>query len=155
VSIPHSANTSLTAEPTAPAIRLPTDDIRRALDRAVQRGWTEHTRRVARVAFLLAADTVAGLLGIDAVLDTWWLVSNDGLRPVPNGIPLVAMVLCIQPLALRVTGAYNGGRKRCSLTLIGGAMLMAALIGWTQSRLFGEISATVPNKTAYVYSAAL
>src|SRR4051794_33697726 len=112
----HHGNSSLAVEPIAPGIRLPTDDIRRALDRAVARGWTEHSRRIARVIFLLVADTLAGLAGVAIVLQTWWLVSNDGLRPTPNGIPLVAMVFCIQPLALRVTGAYGGGRTRWSLT---------------------------------------
>jgi exopolysaccharide biosynthesis polyprenyl glycosylphosphotransferase len=151
----NGAQSVLTAEQVASGIRLPDRDVRKALDDSVFRGWTEHTRRLTRVVCLLAADTLAGLIGVATVINTWGLVSNEGVRPVPNAIPLIAMVCCIQPLALRVTGAYGGGRARASLERIVSAMIIAGLIGWIQARLFGELSPNLPNKTAYVYSASL
>jgi exopolysaccharide biosynthesis polyprenyl glycosylphosphotransferase len=98
---------------------------------------------------------MAGLAGVAAVINTWWLVSADGLRPVPNAIPLIAMVCCIQPLALRVTGAYGTGRARISLGRVVGGMVIAGLVGWIQAQLFGQMTPDLPNKTAYVYSVAL
>jgi exopolysaccharide biosynthesis polyprenyl glycosylphosphotransferase len=151
----NTAQSVLTAEQVASGIRLPDRDVRKALDESVFRGWTEHTRRLTRVVCLLAADTLAGLIGVATVINTWGLVSNEGARPVPKAIPLIAMVCCIQPLALRVTGAYGGGRARASIERIFSAMVIAGLIGWIQARLFGELSPNLPNKTAYVYSAAL
>ncbi len=134
---------------------LPDRDVRTALDEAVRRGWTEHTRRAARVAALLIADTLAGLIGVVLTLKTWEIVSAGGVRPLPNPIPLIAMVFCIQPLALRVTGAYGGGRQRVSLERIAAGLIVAALAGWIQARLFGHMTPDLPNKTAYLYSAAL
>jgi exopolysaccharide biosynthesis polyprenyl glycosylphosphotransferase len=134
---------------------LPKRDVRRALDAAVRRGWTEATRRAARIVCLLLMDTLAGIVGIATVTATWWLVDANGARPLPNTIPLLAMVFCIQPLALRATGAYGGGAARASLFRVGGAMLIAAVIGWIQAQLFGRVSPDLPNKTAYLYSAAL
>jgi len=56
-------------------------------------------------ATLLAASFGASAqkttLTVYTALETWSVVSNGGLRPVPNEIPLLAMVFCIQPLALR------------------------------------------------------
>ena len=135
--------------------QLPKSDVRRALDVAVRRGWTEATRRGARVVLLLLMDTLAGLAAIATVTATWWLVDANGLRPVPNTIPLIAMVFCIQPLALRATGAYGGGHSRTSLLRVGGAMLIAAVAGWIQAQLFGRNTPDLPNKTAYLYSAAV
>ncbi len=134
---------------------LPDRDVRTALDEAVRRGWTEHTRRAARVAALLIADTLAGLIGVALTLKTWEFVSAGGIRPLPNPAPLVAMVFCIQPLALLVTGTYGGGRSRISLARIAAGVMVAALVGWIQARLFQGLSPDLPNKTAYLYSAAL
>jgi exopolysaccharide biosynthesis polyprenyl glycosylphosphotransferase len=137
------------------ASHLPKSDVRRALDAAVRRGWNEATRRGARAAWLLLMDTFAGLAGVATVTATWWLVDRNGLRPVPDTLPLLAMVFCIQPLALRATGAYGGGNARASLGRVGGAMLIAATVGWIQAQLFGRISPDLPNKTAYLYSAVV
>jgi exopolysaccharide biosynthesis polyprenyl glycosylphosphotransferase len=100
-------------------------------------------------------DTLAGVAGVATVIQTWWAVDNGGLRPLPNAVPLLAMVFCIQPLALRATGAYGGDHARMRLGRLAGAMSLAALIGWIQARLFGQISPHLPNKTAYVYAAVL
>ena len=134
---------------------LPKSDVRWALDAAVRRGWSEATRRASRVACLLLMDTFAGLGGLATVTSTWWLVDRNGLRPVPDTLPLIAMVFCIQPLALRATGAYSGGTARASLGRVGGAMFIAATIGWIQAQLFGRVSPELPNKTAFLYSAAV
>jgi exopolysaccharide biosynthesis polyprenyl glycosylphosphotransferase len=143
------------SEPTTDGIDPPAGDIRTALDAAVRRSWSEQSRRVARVLSLLFVDTVAGLAAVAVVRNTWWLVSGGGARPVPDTIPLVAMICCIQPLALRATGAYGGGRSRMSGGRIALAILLAGLAGWIQTRLFGQITPALPNKTAYVYSVAL
>ena len=134
---------------------LPKSDVRRALDAAVRRGWSEATRRAARISCLLVIDTLAGLASIATVTATWWLVDKNGLRPVPDNIPLIAMVFCIQPLALRATGAYGAGGARTSLGRVGGGMLIAAAVGWVQAQLFGRNTPDLPNKTAYLYSAAV
>jgi exopolysaccharide biosynthesis polyprenyl glycosylphosphotransferase len=142
-------------EAQAPDFVLPKRDVREALDAAVKRGWSENARRVIRIACLLANDTVAGLAGIATVVSTWWLMDAGGLRPAPNTIPLLAMVFCIQPLALRATGAYSGGLARVSLGRVAGGLIIAAFVGWAQVQLFGRISPDLPNKTAYLYSATL
>jgi exopolysaccharide biosynthesis polyprenyl glycosylphosphotransferase len=142
-------------EASAPDVRLPKGDVRRALDASVRRGWTEHTRRAVRVAFLLVSDTMAGLAGVATVIGTWSLVDAGGLKPVPSFIPLAAMVLCIQPLALRATGAYGGGRARISLGRVAGALVIATFVGWIQAHLFGGMTPDLPNKTAYLYAAGL
>src|SRR5690606_17222161 len=85
----------------------------------------------------------------------WSLVSDSGSRPVPDPAPLLAMVVCVMPLALRVTGAYNGGRKRTDPVRLSLGVAIAALIGWGQALMFNESSAPWPNKTAYLYSAGL
>lgn len=134
------------------AVLLPDHDIRQSLDEAVRRGWTEHTRHVARGVALVIADTAAGFLGIAFVLNTWWLVSNGGLRPLPNPIPLLAMVCCIQPLALCATGTYGGGRARVSAERIVAGIAISIVAGWIQAHLFGRIAPDLPDKTAYLYS---
>lgn len=149
------AGSLLTPAQRAAGVKLPDRDIRTALDDAVRRGWSENTRRAARVLALLALDTIAGLIGVAIALETWGLVSNQGLRPLPNPVPLIAMVCCLQPLALRVTGAYGGGKSRVSLERIVGGVALAALVGWLQAHLFGQMTRDLPNKTAFVYSAAL
>jgi exopolysaccharide biosynthesis polyprenyl glycosylphosphotransferase len=150
-----ASSSLLTPMQVEAGVRLPDHDVRTELDEAVRRGWTEHTRRIARVVILLALDTTAGLVGIAAVLSSWALVSAGGARPVPNPVPLIAMVCCIQPLALRVTGTYGGGSSRISLERIAAGMAIAAVVGWIQAHLFGHLSPNLPNKTAYIYSAAV
>jgi exopolysaccharide biosynthesis polyprenyl glycosylphosphotransferase len=135
-------------------VQLPQRDIRAALDESVFRGWSEMSRRAARVCVLLGVDTVAGLLGLLTALETWEFVSNDGTRPLPRAIPLIAMVCCIQPLALNLAGAYGAGRARRSLERIAAGVALSALFGWVQARLFGQMTPDLPNKTAYLYSAA-
>src|SRR6185503_6803870 len=66
-----------------------------------------------------------------------------------------AMVCCIQPLALHVTGAYGGANARRSLERIAAGVAISALVGWVQAQLFGEGTPDIPNKTAYLYSGAL
>jgi exopolysaccharide biosynthesis polyprenyl glycosylphosphotransferase len=141
-------------EAQAPDFVLPKRDVREALDAAVKRGWSENARRGIRIAALLANDTLAGLAGIATVIATWDLVDAGGLRPVPNAIPLLAMVFCIQPLALRATGAYGGGRNRVSLGRVTGGLLIAAIVGWIQAQLYGRVTPDLPNKVAFLYSAA-
>jgi exopolysaccharide biosynthesis polyprenyl glycosylphosphotransferase len=136
-------------------VRLPEDDVRGWHDERALRGWSEMSRRAARIYLLLALDTVAGLLAVVAAIKTWSVVSANGLRPVPSAVPLIAMVCCIQPLALHVTGAYGGGKARRSLERIAAGIAITALIGWVQAQLFGEGTADVPNKTAYLYTGAL
>jgi exopolysaccharide biosynthesis polyprenyl glycosylphosphotransferase len=82
-------------------------------------------------------------------------VSNHGLRPVPRVVPLIAMVFCIQPLALSAAGAYGRGNAARSLFRIGLGLLMTAVAGWIQARLFGQMTPDLPNKTAYLYCAVL
>ena len=152
-------STELSAIPSNPSlgrpVELPQHDVLIALDQSVLRGWSEMSRRVARIGVLLSLDTLAGLAGVITALLSWDVVSNAGLRPLPRAIPLIAMVLCIQPLALRVTGSYGSGKARRSLERIAAGVVLSAFIGWVQARLFGEIEPDLPNKTAYLYSAAL
>ena len=136
-------------------VRLPEDDVRTWHDERALRGWSEMSRRAARIYLLLALDTIAGLAAVVAAIKTWSVVSNNGLRPVPSAVPLIAMVCCIQPLALHVTGAYGGAKARRSLERIAAGVAISALVGWVQAQLFGEGTPDIPNKTAFVYSGAL
>ena len=134
-------------------VQLPDADVRTRFNERAFRNWTESSRRVARVAVLAGSDVAAGLLGILLVQGTWELVSGGGLRPLPDRVPLVAMVFCLQPLALRVTGAYAGGRARSDLVKLAAGVGIAAFLGWVQARLFGREVPELPNKAAYLYSA--
>jgi exopolysaccharide biosynthesis polyprenyl glycosylphosphotransferase len=144
--------TSAGALASAKAIQLPTVDVRTRLNEQAFRGWTESTRRIARDLALFATDSLAGILAVWAVQNTWNLVSAGGRRPLPDEIPLIAMVFCLMPLALRVTGAYAGGKARTDVLKIAGGIAVAAFLGWVQARLFGREVPTLPNKAAYVYS---
>ena len=84
--------------------------------------WNEVRRRTVRIGILVSSDTIAGLLGVQVALTSWAFVSNHGLRPLPRIVPLLAMVFCIQPLALAAAGAMRGGRAK-SLARIGLALL--------------------------------
>src|SRR5687767_3041488 len=94
------------AAAVSPRVQLPVADIRTRLNERAIRGWTESSRRLARGLALFATDSAAGVLGVLTVQDTWAVVSGGGRRPLPDEIPLLAMVFCLQPLALRVSGAY-------------------------------------------------
>src|SRR5690606_612373 len=94
------------------SIVLPQRDNRYWLDERARHHRAEWRRRVFRCAVLLVSDLAAGAAGVFTAVATWSLVSDSGSRPVPDPAPLLAMVVCVMPLALRVTGAYNGGRKR-------------------------------------------
>ena len=152
----------LSTEPSAIAsdrllgqlVELPQHDVRIALDQSVLRGWSEMSRRVGRIGVLLLFDSLAGLAGVATALLSWDVVSNEGMRPLPRAIPLIAMVFCIQPLALRLVGSYGGGKAR-SLERIAAGVVVTAFIGWLQAQLFGQVAPDLPNKTAYLYSAAL
>ena len=139
--------------PVRADVQLPQADVRTRFNERAFRNWTESSRRVARIAVLIASDTAAGLLGVLLVQITWELVSGGGRRPLPEMVPLLAMVFCLQPLALRVTGAYAGGKTRTDLVKIAGGITIAAILGWIQAQLFGRETPTLPNKAAYVYSA--
>ena len=134
-------------------VELPDADVRTKFNERAFRNWTESSRRIARVAVLAASDAAAGLAGVAIVQRTWEIVSGGGLRPVPDHVPLLAMVFCLQPLALRITGAYSGGRARADLLKIAGGIAIAAFLGWVQARLFGREVPELPNKAAYLYSA--
>jgi FlaA1/EpsC-like NDP-sugar epimerase len=136
-------------------VQLPTVDVRSGLDERAFRGWTESSRRVGRVAALFVTDGIAGVLAIGAVLRTWELVSAGGTRPLPDYVPLVALVFCLLPLALWACGAYRGGKARVDLVKIAGGVMIAAFLGWVQAQLFGRETPDLPNKTAYLYSAAV
>jgi exopolysaccharide biosynthesis polyprenyl glycosylphosphotransferase len=133
---------------------LPATDVRKWLDERAVRAWTEWARELSRLLGLFVSDTVAGLAGVYTALETWSVVSNGGVRPLPNEIPLLAMVLCIQPLALKAVGAYRGGRARTQFLRIASGIALAALLGWFQARLFVFVP-PLPDKAAYVYSAVL
>jgi exopolysaccharide biosynthesis polyprenyl glycosylphosphotransferase len=136
------------------ALPLPATDVRKWLDERAVRAWTEWARELSRLLGLFVSDTVAGLAGVYTALETWSVVSNGGVRPLPNEIPLLAMVFCIQPLALKAVGAYRGGRPRTQFLRIAGGIALAALLGWFQARLFVFVP-PLPDKAAYVYSAVL
>lgn len=137
------------------SIVLPQRDNRYWLDERARHHRAEWRRRVFRCAVLLVSDLAAGAAGVFTAIATWSLVSDSGSRPVPDPAPLLAMVVCVMPLALRVTGAYNGGRKRTDPVRLSLGVAIAALIGWGQALMFNESSAPWPNKTAYLYSAGL
>jgi exopolysaccharide biosynthesis polyprenyl glycosylphosphotransferase len=141
----------LTALPEG--IALPSADVRERFNERAFRNWTESSRRAARMVALVATDVAAGLLGVGLVLLTWQLVSGGGRRPVPDEVPLLAMVFCLQPLALRATGAYSGGRVPADFVRIAAGIAIAALLGWVQGRLFGRDEFDLPNKAAYLYAA--
>jgi exopolysaccharide biosynthesis polyprenyl glycosylphosphotransferase len=136
-------------------VQLPTVDVRSGLDERAFRGWSESTRRLSRVATLFASDSLAGLLAIGTVLYTWEFVSAGGVRPVPDPVPLIAMVFCLLPLSLWACGAYKGGTARVDLVKVASGVVIAAFLGWVQARLFGRDTPDLPNKTAYLYSAAV
>src|SRR5262245_11023705 len=129
-------------------VQLPSIDIRARLDERAFRNLTESSRRVVRIAGLVASDAFAGFLGVATVEATWRLVSSGGRRPLPDDVPLLAMVLCLQPLALRVTGAYAGGKARTDFLKIAGGIVVAAFLGWVQAQLFGRDVPSLPNKAA-------
>jgi exopolysaccharide biosynthesis polyprenyl glycosylphosphotransferase len=54
-----------------------------------------------------------------------------------------------------VTGAYGGGKARTDILKIAAGVAIAAFLGWVQARLFGQQAPTLPNKAAYLYSAAV
>jgi len=136
-------------------VQLPDADVRTRFNERALRNWTESSRRIARVTVLAASDIAAGLLGVLFVQQTWTLVSGGGLRPLPDHVPLLAMVFCLQPLALRVTGAYAGGKARADVLKLAGGIGIAAFLGWVQARLFGREVPELPNKAAYLYSAVV
>ena len=142
-----SATSSLIAQ-------LPSGDVRKWLDERALRGWIESIRHAFRSLGLIASDTLAGLAGVYTALETWPLVSNGGLRPVPNEIPMLAMVFCLQPLALVMMDAYKGGRARTHFGRIAAGIGIAAVLGWIQARLFVFVP-PLPDKAAFVYSAVL
>jgi len=155
--MPHHAqlNRDQAASATSTLVaQLPTGDVRKWLDERALRGWIESIRQVFRSLGLFASDTLAGLAGVYTALDTWTLVSNGGLRPVPNEIPMLAMVFCLQPLALVLVGAYKGGRARTQFGRIAFGVAIAAALGWIQARLFVFVP-PLPDKAAFVYSAVL
>ena len=135
-----------------PGVQLPTVDVRTGQNDRALRGWSESTRRLARVVALFASDSIAGLISVWVVLNTWAVVSNGGRRPLPDEVPLLATVFCLMPLALRVTGAYGGGKARTDILKIGAGVAVACFLGWVQAQLFGRNVPTLPNKAAYVYS---
>jgi exopolysaccharide biosynthesis polyprenyl glycosylphosphotransferase len=153
VSDPRDRRSAAAA--ASPRVQLPVADVRTRLNERAIRGWTESSRRLARGLALFASDSAAGLIGVLTVQDTWALVSGGGRRPLPDEIPLLAMVFCLQPLALRVSGAYGGGKARTDILKIAAGVAVAAFLGWVQARLFGHHDPTLPNKAAYVYSAVV
>lgn len=136
-------------------VELPTEDVRSWLNERALRGWTDSSHRVCRVAVLFVTDSLAGLLGIDMVLRTWELVSAGGLRPVPDRVPLITLVFCLLPLGMWASGAYAGGKARIDLVKISAGVFIAAFQGWVQARLFGRETPNLPDKVAYLYSAAV
>jgi len=136
-------------------VQLPTVDVRSGLDERAFRVWTESSHRACRVAVLFLTDSIAGVLSIGIVLRTWELVSAGGIRPLPDYVPLVALVFCLLPLSLWAFGAYRGGKARVDLVKISSGVVVAAFLGWVQARLFGRETPDLPNKTAYLYSAAV
>ena len=153
------------ASPSSPArnyprplredIQLPRTDVRSRFNQRALRNWNESSRRAVRVATLMAGDMVAGVAGVWLLEATWSVVSGGGRRPLPDQVPLLAMVFCLQPLAMRVTGAYAGGKARVDLVRIASGVAIAALLGWVQARLFGRDVPELPNKAAYLYAAAV
>jgi exopolysaccharide biosynthesis polyprenyl glycosylphosphotransferase len=136
-------------------IQLPRADVRTRFNQRAFRNWSESSRRALRVATLIVSDTVAGVAGVWLVEATWTVVSGGGRRPLPDQVPLLAMVFCLQPLALRVSGAYAGGKARVDLVRIAGGVTIAALLGWVQAQLFGRDVPELPNRAAYVYAAVV
>ena len=112
-SAPPASHPAVVALPQG--VHLPTVDVRSGLDERAFRGWSESSRRVIRVVTLFGTDSLAGVLAIGAVLRTWELVSAGGMRPLPDHVPLVAMVFCLLPLSLWACGAYAGGKARVDL----------------------------------------
>jgi exopolysaccharide biosynthesis polyprenyl glycosylphosphotransferase len=137
------------------ALGLPETDSRQWLNDRALRGWTESSRRFLRNTTLFVSDAVAGVLAIATVVQAWDVVSDGGARLQPDPIPLLAMVVCLLPLALRASGAYGGGRARTDLLTITGGVVIATVVGWAQARLFGNALPTLPNKTAYLFAAAV
>jgi exopolysaccharide biosynthesis polyprenyl glycosylphosphotransferase len=134
-------------------LSLPTADVRRWLDERAFRGWTESSRRVIRCLTLYVVDSIAGVLAVITVLGTWALVPGD--RRPPDEVPLTATVFFLLPLALRVTGAYAGGKAYSDVFKIAFGVVIATLIGWTQAQLFGRRVPATPDKAAYLYLALL
>ena len=135
------------------AFALPQRDVRQRIDDRARRGFTESSRRVLRVLLFLLSDMSAGAAAVYMILATWSLVSAGGTRPLPDEVPLLAAVFCLQPLALYAFGAYGRRTERLDLGRIAGGIFVAALMGWIQARLFGRETADLPNKVAYLYLA--
>jgi exopolysaccharide biosynthesis polyprenyl glycosylphosphotransferase len=152
----HSRVTAAAARLALPgSMRLSQTDSRQWLNDRAMRGWTESSRRFLRNVVLFVSDMAAGVLAIGTVIQLWHLVDDGGLRPQPDPIPLLAMIVCLQPLALRASGAYGGGKARTDLLKIAGGVAIAALVGWAQARLFAHDDPAAPNKTAYLFAAAV
>lgn len=137
----------------AARVALPHRDVRQRIDDRARRGFTESSRRALRVLLFVLSDMSAGAAAVYVVLSTWILVSAGGTRPLPDEVPLLAAVFCLQPLALYAFGAYGGRSARLDLGRIVGGIFLAALMGWVQARLFGRETADLPNKAAYLYMA--
>jgi exopolysaccharide biosynthesis polyprenyl glycosylphosphotransferase len=136
-------------------VDLPQVDVRTRFNERAFRTWLESSRRGLRVAALLTSDSTAGLLGLLLVEASWPLVSGGGRRPLPDSVPLLAMVFCLQPLALCAIGAYAGGKARRDMLKVAAGIALAAALGWVQARLFGRDVPDLPNKAAYLYSAGV
>lgn len=131
----------------------PHRDVRQRIDDRARRGFTESSRRALRVLLFVLSDMSAGAAAVYVVLSTWILVSAGGTRPLPDAVPLLAAVFCLQPLSLYAFGAYGGRSARLDFGRILGGIVLAALMGWVQARLFGRETADLPNKAAYLYMA--
>lgn len=152
-SLEGLVETAVRDQTASDGFRLPYRDVRQRIDDRARRGFTESSRRFLRVLVFGLSDMAAGVTAVYAILATWNLVSAGGVRPLPDAVPLLAAVLCLQPLALYAFGAYSGRAARLDIARIAGGIFVAALMGWIQARLFGRETADLPNKAAYLYLA--
>ncbi|HEX2191439.1 MAG TPA: sugar transferase [Longimicrobiaceae bacterium] len=134
-------------------------DVRQAVDAAIRRGWLEMVRRGLRVLVLMLTDIAAALGAASAMLamrpDTW----PDAFGSMAASWSTFVTAVCIQPLALSVTGAYRSGESRVSFLRVLLGLLMGVSVTGMQAFLAGGMGASLHAEAfgllAYVLWASL
>ncbi|HEX8275565.1 MAG TPA: sugar transferase [Longimicrobiaceae bacterium] len=138
---------------------LSSADVRQAVDEAIRRGWLEMARRTLRVIVLMLTDLAAALGAAWAMLslrtDAW----PDAFGSATATWSTFVTAVCIQPLALSVSGAYRSGESRVSFVRVCMGLLLGVSATGMQAFLGGGMGASLPREAlgllAYVLWASI
>ncbi|HEV2148543.1 MAG TPA: sugar transferase [Longimicrobiaceae bacterium] len=125
-----------------PPVRSLSDtDVRQAVDAAIRRGWLEMGRRASRIFVLMLTDIAAALGAASAMLslrpDAW----PAGFGSAAASWSTFVVAVCIQPLALSVSGAYRAGESRVSFWRVLLGLLLGVSATGMQAFLVGGMGA--------------